>query len=227
MVDEGYSSINRTADGIEKRTGPRKDYIMNKQNLSSLKESTIRSFSPDEIGTALLDLVPVMIRKKVAFNAWSTDTEKFLLDESASIVADAYIFIQEDGQKEETESAFKTICRAIGKAIMRTVRAERKERASRAAITEATDDEGNTIEVISMVEDTRSLSTASAAIIAADIEIMIREHCEKYGCTKQEARQYFKAIAAGMNTSNAGREAGMTRRQERNAWKTWSEYKND
>lgn len=200
---------------------------MKKENLSSLKETTIKTISPDEIGAALLDLVPLMIRKKVAFNAWSTETEKFLLDESASIVADAYIFIQEDGQKEETESAFRTICRAIGKAIMRTVRAERKERASRAAITETTDDDGNTIEIISMVEDQRNLSTASAAIIAADIEIMIREHCEKYGCTKQEARQYFKAIAAGMNTSNAGKQAGMTRRQERNAWKTWSEYKND
>ena len=221
------ASINRTADGTDKRAGPRKEYTMKKENLSSLNTVTIKETTPDEIGAALLDLVPLMIRKKVAFNAWSTDTEKFLLDESASIVADAYIFIQEDGQKEETESAFRTICRAIGKAIMRTVRAERKERASRAAITEATDEDGNTIEVISMVEDQRNLSTASAAIIAADIEIMIREHCEKYGCTKQEARQYFKAIAAGMNTSNAGKQAGMTRRQERNAWKTWNEYKND
>lgn len=203
---------------------------MNRQELStvieSMKNNTIFELDKETVGEAMEQLTKILIWKKVSFNAWSEETERFLMNEAATITADAWISIAQD-ERSTTESAWKVITRATGTAIMRTVRAERKEKASRAALTEATDDDGNTIEVINMIEDQRNLSTASAAIIAADIEIMIREHCEKYGCSTQEARQYFKAIAAGMNTSNAGKQAGMTRRQERNAWKTWSEYKND
>lgn len=206
---------------------------MNKQELSRIIED-MKDYSLEDVeimadlqsdlyGEALAQLVKIFIWKKVSFNAWSEDTERFLMNEAATITADAWITAATDERRFE-ESAFTTTARAINKAIMRTVRAERKEKASRAAITETTDDDGNTIEIINMIEDQRNLSTASAAIIAADAEIIAREHASKYNTTPEAMQHYIICRIEGIRPTSAGKESGMTRRQGINAEDTWRDY---
>lgn len=200
---------------------------MNSKELStvieSMKKATIFELDKETVGEAMEQLTKILIWKKVSFNAWSEETEKFLIAEAATITADAWISIAQD-ERSATESAWKVITRATGTAIMRTVRAERKERASRAAITETTDDEGNAIEIINMIEDQRTLSTETAAIIAADTEIIARDHAEKYSTTPEAMTFYITCRIEGIRPTKAGQQSGMTRRQGINAEETWRGY---